>query len=107
MPVGKSVYLSEDMDKIIYDIRNVTNTYDGDMVGKTWTMTSEGLECINCNIPGSRLKNRSKDVHIRINGNGVRVDGVDDSEDSSLNIDGKDVDIKINENGVQIDSKKK
>jgi len=43
VPEDKAVYLSEDMIRIIYDIENVTNTWDGDMVGKTWEMKSNGL----------------------------------------------------------------
>jgi phage shock protein PspC (stress-responsive transcriptional regulator) len=43
IPEGKAVFLSEDLVKIIYDIENVSNTYDGDMVGKTWEMKPEGL----------------------------------------------------------------
>ena len=48
VPVGKAVYFDEatygDEYKVIYDIKNVTNTYDGDMVGKTWLMTEAGLK---------------------------------------------------------------
>lgn len=43
VPEGKSVYLGEEMEQIIYDIRNTTNTLDYDMTGKTWIMTKEGL----------------------------------------------------------------
>ncbi|MBN2635412.1 MAG: PspC domain-containing protein [Prolixibacteraceae bacterium] len=43
VPVGKSVYLGHNMIDIIYDIDNVSNTWDRDMVGKTWIMTDEGL----------------------------------------------------------------
>jgi phage shock protein PspC (stress-responsive transcriptional regulator) len=43
VPEGKSVYLSDDMVKIIHDIENVSNTWDGDMVGKTWEMKPDGL----------------------------------------------------------------
>ncbi len=43
IPEGKAVFLGEDMVKIIYDIDNVSNTWDDDMVGKIWEMTSEGL----------------------------------------------------------------
>jgi hypothetical protein len=43
VPEGKAVYLSDDMVKIIHDIENVSNTWDGDMVGKTWVMKPEGL----------------------------------------------------------------
>ena len=48
LPVGYSVYLSDELRKIIYDIDNVTNTYDGDMVGRRWMMTSSGLTCVDC-----------------------------------------------------------
>jgi phage shock protein PspC (stress-responsive transcriptional regulator) len=43
VPEGKSVYLDKKMTSIIYDIENTENMWDGDMVGKTWTMTADGL----------------------------------------------------------------
>lgn len=43
VPEGKSVYLSDDLVKIIHDIENVSNIWDGDMVGKYWEMKPEGL----------------------------------------------------------------
>lgn len=43
VPEGKTVYLSENMDRIIHDIDNVSNTWEGDMVGKYWQMKPEGL----------------------------------------------------------------
>lgn len=43
VPEGKAVYLDENMTEIIYDIENVSNTWDEDMVGKTWIMKPEGL----------------------------------------------------------------
>jgi len=43
VPEGKTVYLGDDMVKIIHDIENVSNTWDGDMVGKYWEMKPEGL----------------------------------------------------------------
>ena len=48
LPEGKTVYLDESMREIIYDIKNVTNTHDRNMLGRYWTMTEEGLECIDC-----------------------------------------------------------
>ncbi|PCH91206.1 MAG: hypothetical protein COB85_09395 [Bacteroidetes bacterium] len=48
VPDSGSVYLTPSMRRIIFDIDNVTGTYDGDMVGKTWTMLEEGLTCIGC-----------------------------------------------------------
>jgi uncharacterized membrane protein len=48
VPYGKSVHFTENLDRVIYDVKNTTNTYDGDMVGKTWTMINEGLTCLGC-----------------------------------------------------------
>ncbi len=48
VPEGKAVLLQNGSERIIYDIENVTNTYDLNMVGKVWTMTNRGLECIEC-----------------------------------------------------------
>ena len=43
VPEGKAVFLGNDMDEVIHDIENVSNTWDGDMVGKYWEMQPEGL----------------------------------------------------------------
>ena len=43
VPEGKSIYLDAKMADIIHDIENTENMWDGDMVGKTWTMTPDGL----------------------------------------------------------------
>ena len=47
VPIGKSIYLSPSMANIIYDIDNVSNTYDGDMLGHYWVMTEDGLKCLD------------------------------------------------------------
>jgi phage shock protein PspC (stress-responsive transcriptional regulator) len=43
VPEGKIVYLDKSIDAIIHDIENVSNTWDGDMLGKKWVMKKEGL----------------------------------------------------------------
>jgi phage shock protein PspC (stress-responsive transcriptional regulator) len=43
VPEGKAVYLNEKLISIIYDIENIENMWDNDMVGKFWIMTPEGL----------------------------------------------------------------
>lgn len=48
VPVGKAVLFQDGSERIIYDIDNVSNTWDLDMIGKVWTMTERGLECIDC-----------------------------------------------------------
>lgn len=43
IPEGKVVHISDEMDEIIYDIRNTENVWDFDMTGKMWIMTEDGL----------------------------------------------------------------
>lgn len=47
VPLGRSIYLRTGSKHVIYDIDNVGNVYDRDMLGRTWTMTSRGLEDLN------------------------------------------------------------
>jgi phage shock protein PspC (stress-responsive transcriptional regulator) len=43
LPVGKAVHLGELTETVIYDIENIEDEWDGNMVGKTWIMTENGL----------------------------------------------------------------
>ena len=36
------------MSDVIYDVENVTNTWDEDMLGKKWIMLEDGLTCLDC-----------------------------------------------------------
>jgi len=110
VPVGKSVYLGNDMGDVIYDIKNKTNTYDLDMIGHTWTMTETGLECLNCNLPDENKDysdnpddKADKNVHVRIDGKNVDIK----NDNDTINWDNKDVKIHINKEGVVIDAKEK
>ncbi len=59
VPVGKVVYLDKSLEDFIYDIENVTNTYDGDMVNRRWVMTENGLKCLDCD--GLAINNNDDD----------------------------------------------
>lgn len=48
VPLNGVVYFTPASKSFIYDIPNVTNTYDRDMVGHHWLMTNSGLECTDC-----------------------------------------------------------
>ncbi len=50
VPEGKAVFISRGVGDIIYDIKNVTDTYDGDMIGHTWAMMPAGLTCLDCDF---------------------------------------------------------
>jgi phage shock protein PspC (stress-responsive transcriptional regulator) len=106
VPEGKTVFMSEEMDEIIYDIENVTNTYDGDMVGRGWTMTPQGLECIGCTLPGYNARfHKSKDnFKISIDNHGVKVKSIKDEILEDLE-DDEEVDINISDEGIHIEAK--
>ena len=48
VPVGKTVFLSRNMENILFDIDNVNEALDSDMINRKWIMTKQGLECIDC-----------------------------------------------------------
>jgi phage shock protein PspC (stress-responsive transcriptional regulator) len=68
VPVNKSIYLSKRMEKIIFDIDNVNDALDSDMVERRWIMTKQGLKCVDCDglenaretISGSELNHDSE-----------------------------------------------
>jgi phage shock protein PspC (stress-responsive transcriptional regulator) len=79
LPVGKSVMLDKSLDWMPYDIQNVTDTWDQDMLGYTWTMTKDGLECKDC--PQEMLDNSrewqrgNKRIHVEPNRVIIEKDG--------------------------------
>lgn len=48
VPVGKRVHFTRSAGSVMYDVPNISNTYDEDMAGKTWIMTRNGLACESC-----------------------------------------------------------
>ncbi|NCP46119.1 MAG: hypothetical protein GW818_06805, partial [Flavobacteriales bacterium] len=52
-PLYQVVYLDKSLKELIYDVDNVTNTYDKKMLGKKWVMLENGLNCLDCeNVKG-------------------------------------------------------
>ncbi len=114
VPVGKTIYLDDNADDIIYDIENTTNTYDRDMLGHYWMMTPAGLKCTDFDFS---LKTDAADDsgdnthHITINGKKVDI-----STDAEVKIDKNGIDIRddkknvhvqVDENGVKVEDKSK
>lgn len=48
LPVGTRVFISENMVDIIWDIKNINDVWDYDMVNHEWIMTRKGLKCADC-----------------------------------------------------------
>lgn len=105
VPEGKSVFLSEGTESIIHDIKNVTNTWDDDMPGHTWTMTPAGLECIGCGLP-TLLETDidAKDISIIIDEKETKQQS---DEDSSNVEELKDLDINVGNGRIRIRTKEK
>jgi phage shock protein PspC (stress-responsive transcriptional regulator) len=61
VPNGKSVFLGRKIEPLIYDIDNVSNTYDRDMINHKWTMLPDGLTCVDCGDVEGFKKKDSKD----------------------------------------------
>jgi phage shock protein PspC (stress-responsive transcriptional regulator) len=43
VPIGKLVHLGKNLDQLHFDFDNINNIWTGEMTGKTWVMTTEGL----------------------------------------------------------------
>lgn len=91
LPKGKVIYFDNSVKHFLDDADNTTNTWEGDMINRRWKMTSNGLQCIDCEGLNERNHNEEK---IIINNRGIHVR----DKDSEINID---------ENGIRVKSSKK
>jgi phage shock protein PspC (stress-responsive transcriptional regulator) len=48
LPVGTEIFLDPSIENLIFDIENVHNIWNGNMVGHTWRMSEKGLICLDC-----------------------------------------------------------
>ncbi len=95
VPRGKVIFFDKNMANIIYDVENVTNTYDGDMVNRRWIMGANGLECVDCE--GIDFDDMDKD--------GVPKPPPPPGPPTEVNVDVKDAKVNINEHGIHVNSK--
>jgi len=100
VPVGKTIYLDENSRYVIYDIDNVTNTYDGLMTGHYWQMTPRGLKCTDYDF------SRDETGHEGIGDNTHRITingkEVDISSDAKVKIDKHGIEVTDDKNNVHV-----
>jgi len=48
LPVGSKIFLDPSVENLIYDIGNIYDMMDRDMIGHTWEMSNNGLTCLDC-----------------------------------------------------------
>lgn len=100
VPVGKTIFLEENAEQIIYDIDNVSNTYDRDMIGHYWMMTAKGLKCSDFDFSTDEEtsgNDSDNNHHIIINGKEIDI-----STDAKVKIDKNGIDIKDDKNNVHV-----
>ena len=79
MPVGAKVHFDESLRNLIYDVDNVKNIYDDDMINRTWEMTERGLTCVDCDGSesviggGINFDDDHGDTHVKIDEDGVHI----------------------------------
>jgi phage shock protein PspC (stress-responsive transcriptional regulator) len=108
LPVGKIVYLDKSLENLIYDLENITNTYDGDMLNRRWAMTENGLRCIDCDgiddNSGKDVEDKSSIDNSSKNGLMPKTPKTPKSPKIPKAPAGPKMAIKIDENGINIDS---
>ena len=48
IPINQVVYLDESVKELLFDVENVTDTYDKEMIRNKWIMLESGLTCLDC-----------------------------------------------------------
>lgn len=107
VPKGGKVILDKSLRGFIYDIKNIQNVLDRDMLNRTWEMRNDGFNCVNCDgtestIGGKGALEYGSRGRIRIDDNGVYIRG-DNNDGISIDSNG----IVISKNGKIKKIKKK
>lgn len=97
LPKNKVVYFDRNMEGILYEVDNVSNTYHNDMVGRRWIMTDSGLKCIDCE--GLETDNGDEVKDIRIDDDGIHING----KHSKLSADSTGLHMSSNTTSIRID----
>ena len=101
VPVGKVLYLDKSLEDFMYDIENVTNTYDGEMVNRRWIMTESSLKCLDCDGIEDFSNHELDEPPTPPSPPTVQIG------DQTIHIDDKnDTKVTIDKNGVHIESDK-
>jgi len=98
IPTGQTIFLDKTTKSYLYDIDNIQDVYDRDMIKHYYKMTDEGLDCLDCDLNEETDVNISGDAEsfkMKIDKKGVHIKIKDDSN--------KKAEVKIDENGISIE----
>jgi phage shock protein PspC (stress-responsive transcriptional regulator) len=95
LPINTVLYLDNSTKSYLDNVQNVQNIYDRKMPKHLYTMTIDGLACIDCDssIFGDDYKEKNEKFNLKIDEDGVEV---------NINNGKKNANIKVDENGVKI-----
>ena len=96
LPLNYTIYLDESTKTFLNDVDNVQDIYDRNMTRNYYTMTSKGLNCLDCDnaIFGDDFKKEDGNFNMKIDENGLKIN-INDGEND-------DAEIKIDKSGVSI-----
>lgn len=101
LPEGQVIYLDPSSRTYLYEVDNIQGVYDNDMAGHHFQMTSEGLNCLDCEPSDINTWTEESDpesFNMKIDERGVHIEIQDEDRDKA--------EVKIDENGLIIRSSK-
>ncbi|WP_457616745.1 PspC domain-containing protein [Lutibacter sp.] len=93
LPVNAIIYLDKSTRTYLYDIENTQGIFDRDMPKHYYKMTSDGLECLDCNPNIFNIRKKNNYFKLNIDSSGVEIKVKDGTSNAK---------VKIDENGVII-----
>lgn len=90
VPVSQYVYFETTTQSFLYDVKNIQDVYDSDMVNHYFVMRTTGFDCTDCVVEA----NTDNDVNLKINNKGVKLSVKDGKEKVKVNIDENGVEVK-------------
>lgn len=97
VPHNKVIHIDKSLASMLYDVENVTNTFDAEMAGRRWIMKTDGLTCIDCE--GLDRSDEDDDETIP-------SPPTPPSPPGDVHINIKDANVNISEKGIQIEGKR-
>ncbi len=94
IPIDKTIYFDKSARTFIYDVENIQDIYDRDMVEHYFKMTSKGLTCLDCDDYEISKSRDDESFNMKIDKSGIRIEIQDKDKDKA--------EVKIDENGILI-----
>ncbi len=103
LPEDQVVYLDNSTRTFLYDVDNVQNIYDNDMVKHYFKMTPEGFNCLDCSESVINIDHDDDSFNMKIDEEGVHIEIQEDGrEKSEVKIDASGIIVKSSKDSISI-----